>query len=101
MSIASLAADLDSVLQHAGVAVTIGAVSSYGILKREASEVASDSGGIAVKGRRYTLRVREGTFSGLAQDASVTADGSSYKIRDIGTAMPDGSRTLILVEATP
>lgn len=100
MSISSLAADLDLVLQHAGVAVTIGAVSSYGILKREPSEVATDSG-MTVKGRHYTLKIREGTFSGLGQDVAVTADGGSYKIRDRGTAMPDGSRTLLLVEATP
>lgn len=101
MAISSLASDLDDVLKHVGVVVTIGAVNSYGQLKKEAIEVQSESGALKVVGTKITLKVREGTFSGLGQDVAVTADGNSYRIRDIGKPLPDGSRMLELVEASP
>jgi hypothetical protein len=102
MAIPSLASDLDSVLQHGGVAVTIGVVSSYGKLRTEKLEAYDEgSGKMVVVGQRTTLTVRDGTFSGLGQDVAATVDGVSYKIRDPGVRNTDGTRTLTVVPASP
>lgn len=101
MSIGTLASDLDSIIQSAGVAVTIGVVSSYGVLRKEDVTSQDAAGAMKVIGTQITLTVREGTFSGLGQDVAVTADGVSYKIRDPGTPKTDGTRKMVLVAASP
>jgi len=101
VSIASLSGDLDSIIAHAGVAVTIGVTSDYGILRTEEITVVGADGQLSVIGTQLTLTVREGKFSGLGQDVAVTANGSSYKIRSPGKPKPDGTRKMVLVEASP
>lgn len=99
MPINSSTADIDYALEDAGVVVRIKGVDGYGSLRHEDIEVLSESGRVAVVGRRYLLAVREGYFTGLAQDVLVEADGDEYRIENIGFAKSDGTRTLTLVEA--
>lgn len=100
MPLNSSAADIDYALKDAGVAVTIGATSGFGVLRTEEIVVETPSG-LQIVGQQMTLTVREGKFSGLAQDVAVTADGSSYTIRSPGKPQTDGTRKLVLVEASP
>lgn len=87
-------------LRRYGVAVTIGAVSSYGILREDEELSVGDE--FTVVAAKYRLRVRTADFaSGLGQDVSVTAGGVEYKIRELGRVRPDGTRELVLAKATP
>jgi hypothetical protein len=101
MSISSLASDLDSIIEGAGVAVTIGATSGFGVKRDEPVEAIGGSGELTVVGTQTTLTVREGKFSGLGADVAVVADGVNYVIRDPGKPKPDGTRKLVLVLASP
>lgn len=98
MQIPSLASDLDAIFAHAGDTVKILGVTGKGSLRTEAIEVATDAG-LKVIGKRQTLTVRDGAFSGYAQDVAVEVNGDDYKIENIGVVGADGCRRLILVEA--
>jgi len=98
MQIPSLDADLDAIFAHAGDTVKIGGVTGRGSLRREPIEAATDSG-LKVIGKRYQLTVRDGAFSGYAQDVAVEVNGDDFKIENIGVVGPDRCRRLILVEA--
>lgn len=100
MPITSSVADIEYALKDAGVAVSIGATSGYGVLRTEEVIVETPSG-LQVVGEQTTLTVREGKFPGLAQDVAVTANGANYRIRSPGKPQTDGTRKVVLVEATP
>ena len=99
MTITSRTADLDAMLKDAGVAVTLGAQSTYGILKVEDITVQLDEGMAAIE-RHPVLTIRTGTLTGLATTGqAITVDGTSYRTRRT-LAADDGLVTkLILVEA--
>lgn len=95
-------ADIDYVMKDAGVPVTIGAISGYGLLRRErVASISEFAGGLEIIGRRYELHVRNGAFALITQDALVVAGGANYRIENTGVVGPDGIRVLILVEAAP
>lgn len=96
MSLGSTA-DIDFMLEEAGVAVTIGAVSDFGILDQ--SNVVQQSQGMEYQTRVTTLLVRSGLFT-LSNGVAVTADGGSYRL-DEWQLEDDGKLTrLILARAT-
>lgn len=104
---APLNADLDAIIAHAatvldaGHTVKIGGVSGAGVFRREEVTAMNDSGELRVIGIQYTLTVREGVFANLAQDVAVEVDGAHYKIRNPGKQKTDGTRKVLLVEASP
>lgn len=77
MAISTFAADIDAMLQHGGVSVTIGGVTAYGSLKE--TNAVQQGSGMEYQTRVTTLLVRSGVFT-LSNGASVTADGVSYRL---------------------
>lgn len=98
MRIPSLESDLDAIFEHAGDTVKIGGVTGRGSYRREAIEALTDAG-LKVIGHRHVVTVRDGAFSGYAQDVAVEVNGDDFKIENIGVVGPDGLRRLIVVEA--
>ncbi|HEY9229341.1 MAG TPA: hypothetical protein VIP11_22020 [Gemmatimonadaceae bacterium] len=74
--------DLDFMLRDAGVPVSLGGASTYGIFRR-AGEMIEDGQGGYVPANHRVLTVREGTLPGLAEDVNVTIDGTSYRVRNL------------------
>lgn len=95
------AADLDFALQDFSGApcpnVVYGAQSCWGDLKRGTVDEASDNG-LRRLGTHITLVIRDGALTSLRDDTAITVDGGAYVIRDIGIALPDGTRVLTLAE---
>lgn len=100
MSISSLAADLDSIIAHAGDAVTIVGVNAFGVLLLEDITVAGETG-LQVMGQQYSLIVRAGVFPGIGLDVAAVVNGQNYKIRDPGKPQTDGTQKLTLVPSSP
>lgn len=94
------AAETDFILQDAGGIVTFGNQSGYGILESPDTDV-TDTQGMRLRGYARVLVVREGAFTGLAEDQPITYAGLAFLIRDLGNAGATGLRRLAVTRATP
>lgn len=90
MGISTFAADIDAMLAHGGVSVTIGATTGYGSLKTR-NAVQQTQGG-EYQTRVTTLVVRTGVFT-LSNGIAVTADGVSYRLDQWDLEDGDGDLT--------
>jgi hypothetical protein len=74
----------------------------FGVLDRNAVEAQADGdGGFTVVGRGTVLVIRDGSLHDLAQDSTIRVNGTSFKIRDVGTPTSEGTRQITVVEASP
>lgn len=89
-------ADLDFMLQDAGIPVVSAQSSTYGILR--VVDAIEQTDGQPMQKRITTLTVRTGTIIDLAVDLPVTAGGTSYVVRDPNLES-DGQLTKIHVAA--
>lgn len=64
------------------VAVSIGASSTRGFFDWQDTTV-QDSSGFDVFIRQRVVTIRTGTLTGLVNGASITVDGTSYRVHDI------------------
>lgn len=55
--------------------------------------------GLEVIGDQLAVWIRDGSLTSLTQDSSITVDGTTYKIHDIGTPLTNGLRQITVVEA--
>jgi hypothetical protein len=94
------AAHIDYALRSAGDVVTFGAQSGYGLLDSPDLDV-SDHTEFRFRGYARTLVVREGQFTGLAEDQTINFAGVPFLIRDVGSAGANGLRRLAVTRATP
>jgi len=95
VALSSTARVIDYQLRHAGELVVYGTQKGYGLLD-EAALDRTDPTGFDFKGTLRTLMVRDGAFTGLAEDATITHKGITYTIRDVGNARTDGLRALLV-----
>jgi hypothetical protein len=95
VALSSTARVIDFQLRHAGELVVYGAQRSYGLLD-EAAFDRTDPAVLEFRGTLRTLMVRDGAFTGLAEDAKIVHDGVTYTIRDVGNARTDGLRALLV-----
>lgn len=79
MSISSLTADLDCILQGAGVSVVSAASSTSGTLRSVDTLESTD--GLQIQKRGTTLLIRTGTIADLAVDLPLTVNGNPYVVR--------------------
>ena len=94
-----LVADIDAMLDDAGVPVTIGDVSGFGIFDENSLEGAALFGLDAQK-RATTLLVRSGKFPDLYKfcPVSVRIDGETRRFKaDDSQLQDDGATTLLLL----
>jgi hypothetical protein len=91
----NLNADIDAMMAgDLGVAVTIGAVTSRGIL--DISNVLEQGQGMEYQRRVTTLLVRTGVFT-LTNGVTVTADGVTYRLDE--SDMEDDGKLMRLILA--
>lgn len=93
-------AELDYMIEQSPdvVAVTYGAQSCNGLLDSDTAELNAE-GGFTLTVDDHVLTIRAAALTSLTMDSSITVAGTEYKIRDIGRALTDGTRRLVLVEA--
>ena len=88
---------LDAMLKATGKPVVFSTGASTFGKFREANADATDGNGYSIAGRSHTLIIRDGVQpSTLAEDDALTVDAVSYLVADLGSANPDGTRTLAL-----
>lgn len=95
MSIQGFDDDIAHVLAHVGEIVVYGTQTGYGLLDSPGLDV-SDEAGFRFRGYARVLVVREGQFTGFTQETDITVGGTTFAIRDIGTAGTDGLRRLLV-----
>src|SRR5438309_1190094 len=95
------AAELDFMLKDAGVAVTYGAQSTYGLLNKSVQKIQSSGTDFEISDGSETVQIRDGSLNTLQADAAIMVGGSNYVIRDIGQPSTDGLRTITLEENAP
>ncbi len=93
MAIARRDQDLDVILRKAGVLVTLGAASTYGVVHRGGDRLLED-GGVAIGDQAVSVVVHTDTLPGLVPGAAITVNGESLKVSG---SMPikDGRETQI------
>jgi hypothetical protein len=92
--------ETDALLADApGVVVTYGSPTqtTNGYFDKESAAI-NAAGGIEVIGGQLGVWIRDGSLTSLTQDSTITVDGTSYTIHDIGKASTDGLRRIALVE---
>jgi len=72
-------ADLDAMLAGSGVPVVFGQLKGFGLLDISDEQVYSSEGATATV-KKITLTVRIAAWPGLIEDATVTADGTVYRV---------------------
>lgn len=80
-------------------AITYSAQTGFGLLDRDTVQAIQADGALEILGDSIAVWVRDGKFTSLAMDATITVGGTSYTIRDIGTPLTDGMRKITLVES--
>lgn len=93
--IASMLSDLHDLGD--AVTVTIGAQSTFGVWDVRAAEYFGD-GEPQVGGTEKSVHVQTGTLSALSSGASITVDGTAYRVRDF-SPYGDGAMTRVLLES--
>lgn len=82
-------AELDFMLQDAGVPASFGATSTFGILHTESVPTMTESG-FGLNVYRTVLRIRPGTLGAIKTGSAITVNGVAYKVRNIGELEDDG-----------
>ena len=92
---------LSYVLEDAGVTVVLGGVSTSGIVDQEDVLQSDEHGQVQV--RETVVRVKTGSLgAGLVIDATVIADGTSYKVREIALDPQDAAmQRIVVAEVNP
>lgn len=95
--------ELDYMIAQAPDAVTITygspQQSTTGVLDRDTVQSINGEGGIEVVGDSLAVTIRAGTLTSLLMDSDISVGGTTYKIRDIGTVLTDGTRRITLAES--
>ena len=94
------AAELDFMLKDAGSPVVFSRAvqiiaTTYGNFERKPL-LGQGPGGYEDLGIDTTLVIRDGTHGTAMLEDTVTVDGGTYKIRDLGVKQADGTRVITL-----
>lgn len=97
MPIASLTTDIDYILRDCGQAVTVGAVTVYGIVDAPDEILLAQMGVSGQIGRMRTVTLRAGAVPGLTVGTALTTGGASYKVMEV-LAVDDGQLVKVKVK---
>lgn len=86
-----LAADLTAIFADTAIsnAVVFGQQTCRGLLRSDDGPATDHAGGLVLT-HQQTLTIRAGALTGLAEDSTITVDGTSYRVRQLQHVGPQG-----------
>lgn len=89
-------ADVTAMLNEVGVTVTLGATTGKGLLRRT-DVVMLNGEAVRIAGLRAVVNVETGFFAGLVEGASITVDGTTYKVLQQHRFVSNAALTQVLL----
>ena len=90
-------ADVPVLLEDFGVDIVLGEETVKGILDRNDEEILDSGAPSPITGQGVVITVASGTPIGVDEGVTITADGASYKVRQIMT-FADGAYSRLFCE---